>query len=146
VHRVLSSRLTAIAFFADRKLKRIAATAVKESRPYRYPSLSHDGRRVAVGIADDIWVIDLERQSPTRLTNEDRVPALRARAGVGAPVPTGVWTPDSSRVTFSSMTSLNSYSLEWINADSATGRETLLKQNNYGSHSCRIRLDVIRCT
>jgi serine/threonine-protein kinase len=103
--------------------------AVREARPYRFPSLSNDGRHVSVGIVDDIWVIDLERQSSTRLTNEDRVPALRARAGVGAPVPTSVWTPDSKRITFSSMTSLNSYALEWTNADGSGGRETLMRQN-----------------
>jgi Tol biopolymer transport system component len=58
------------------------------------PRLAHDGRRVAVGTEDnqgfaDIWIYDLERNTPTRFTfdpNADFAP---------------VWSPDDSRIVFS---------------------------------------------
>lgn len=59
---------------------------------YQHPRLSPDGRQVAVGIAGDnidIWLYDIERNSPTRLTEEgtNYYP---------------VWTPDGTSVTFAS--------------------------------------------
>jgi serine/threonine protein kinase len=58
------------------------------------PRLAHDGRRLAVGTEDsqgfaDIWIYDLERNTPTRFTfdpNADFAP---------------VWSPDDSRIVFS---------------------------------------------
>jgi serine/threonine protein kinase len=46
--------------------------ALPETVVYRAPALSPDGKRVAVGIesgaTEDIWVIDLQRQTKTRIT------------------------------------------------------------------------------
>ena len=58
------------------------------------PHLSHDGRRVAISVMDsqgtgDVWIYDLERNIPTRLTFEptnDIAP---------------VWSRDNSRIVFS---------------------------------------------
>jgi serine/threonine-protein kinase len=60
-------------------------------RPYFHPRLSPDGTRVAVAIADqdnDIWVWDLARQTPSRLTFDP--------AADFAPV----WTLDGRRLVF----------------------------------------------
>ena len=60
------------------------------------PRLSHDGRRVAVGILDaragfgDIWIHDLARNTSTRFTFDP--------AGENSPH----WSPDDSRIVFSS--------------------------------------------
>ena len=63
-------------------------------RPYRSPSVSPDGTRVAVDVADpeggDIWLHDLERGTETRLTTDP--------ARDYAPL----WTPDGERVVFAS--------------------------------------------
>jgi Tol biopolymer transport system component len=58
------------------------------------PQLSHDGRRVAVSVMDsqgagDLWIYDLEKNSPTRLTFD---PATDI-----API----WSLDDSRIVFS---------------------------------------------
>jgi hypothetical protein len=62
-------------------------------RPYFYPRLSPDGTRVALEIRDqdhDIWILDLARETFTRLT--------------GGPMfaQYGVWTPDGRDVIYSS--------------------------------------------
>ena len=63
-------------------------------RPYRSPSVSPDGTRVAVDVADpegsDIWLHDLERGTETRLTTDP--------ARDYAPL----WTLDGERVVFAS--------------------------------------------
>lgn len=64
-----------------------------EPRVYDAVRLSPDGRRVALAVRDrdlDLWVYDLERDTPTRLTfdpADDSFP---------------VWTPDASRIAFAS--------------------------------------------
>ena len=68
--------------------------AVSAPRSYDGPQLSPDGRRLAVAISGehgmDIWIHDLARNIPTRLTFDpgmDRWP---------------VWTPDGRHVVFTS--------------------------------------------
>jgi serine/threonine-protein kinase len=74
------------------------------ARAYEEPRLSPDGQRVALTIREedaDIWILDLVRGVPTRLTfeaGEDESP---------------VWTPDGRQVTFA--------------GSRTTGRATLLK-------------------
>ena len=55
---------------------------------YRYLRLSPDARYVAAVVAGDVWLYDLERDAPTRLTDQ------------GGSYP--LWTPDGSRLLFSS--------------------------------------------
>ena len=63
---------------------------------YAHPRLSHDGRRVTVDVVDaksgnsDIWVIDLQRSTSTRLTFG---PSNNSNP---------IWSPDDSRIAFSS--------------------------------------------
>ena len=67
--------------------------AVPEPRDFQEFSLSPDGTRVAVRVAStdgsaDVWVVDLIRQTNTRLTFE------------GDPSAFPTWTPDGTRVAF----------------------------------------------
>jgi Tol biopolymer transport system component len=66
----------------------------EERRDYRNPRFSPDGRRLAVEIEtegnSDVWVLDLERDVPTRLTFHDGYD--------GNPV----WSPDGETLAFSS--------------------------------------------
>ena len=62
---------------------------------YRFPSLSPDGAKIAVGAPlqgglGDIWTLDVERGTPTRLTFDD--------ADDGGPI----WSPDGAQIAFSS--------------------------------------------
>jgi eukaryotic-like serine/threonine-protein kinase len=68
------------------------APALVEPGRYAYPRLSPDATRVAVSLDEDIWVIDLQRSTPTRLTRE--------RHGGGSSASQFVWTPDGQRVTY----------------------------------------------
>jgi serine/threonine-protein kinase len=66
-----------------------------DQRAFSWPRLSPDGRRLVVtvvGLSDDIWVLDIGRGVFTRLTYEGRNVSP-------------IWTPDSSRVTYSSLKS-----------------------------------------
>ena len=74
-------------------------------------NLSPDGTRVAVSIRGDdpaVWIYDLTRNTPTRLTFESDNPLARG--------PT--WTPDGARVAFGSP-------LAWKRADGTGDVETL---------------------
>ena len=70
--------------------------SVGDAADYDHPRLSHDGRRVAVVVADpqtantDIWICDLSRRVSTRFTF---APAVNL-----API----WSPDDSRIVFAS--------------------------------------------
>jgi Tol biopolymer transport system component len=67
-----------------------------EINSYSNPAISPDGRRVAVGVkspqsdARDIWVFDVARNTPTRLTHDP--------ADDFAPT----WSPDGTQIAFSS--------------------------------------------
>ena len=66
----------------------------EEERAYRNPRFSPDGRRMAVDIETegniDIWVLDLERDVPTRLTFHEGFDS------------NAVWSPDGESVAFAS--------------------------------------------
>ncbi len=90
------------------------------SRAYRTPRISPDGTRVALGVRDeedDVWVLDLSRETLTRLTfaaNADRNP---------------VWTPDDQRVMFNSNRDGVS-NLYWRAADGTGTVERLTESPN----------------
>jgi hypothetical protein len=78
-------------------------------RPYSYPRLSPDGRRVAVHVGvglSDIWAYDLDRGTLTRLT-----------FATVATEP--LWTPDGKRVVFriTQPGTGAGYGLNWVPAD-----------------------------
>ena len=62
-------------------------------RTYQFPRVSPDGRRIAVSVADEesqIWVYDIQRDTPTRLTFEGNSNSALA------------WSPDGRRIAFRS--------------------------------------------
>jgi serine/threonine-protein kinase len=61
-----------------------------EPRAYGNPDLSPDGRRLALRVANDIWIYDLVRSTFTRLSS-GYGPAVAPR-----------WSPDGQRIVFSS--------------------------------------------
>ena len=85
-----------------------SSPAFGEPGNYDDPSLSPDGRSLAVGIDNDIWIIDLERASPTRLTFGDRGPGT---------APITAWSPTGQRVTFNRQSPAGEYTLETVDAD-----------------------------
>ena len=93
--------------WVDRKgqEERLAA----EPHEYQDPRISPDGSRLAITIVEaggsDVWLYDLEREIPTRLTfdpADDHWP---------------VWTPDSQRVVFDSTREGAPHNLFWKAAD-----------------------------
>jgi len=84
-------------------------------RPYRYPRLSPDGRRVAVTIEEsesNIWIYDLARDTLARLTFQGNFNLL------------GAWTPDGKRIVFQS-TKEGTGNIFWQLADGSGGLERL---------------------
>ena len=82
---------------------------------YRYPKISPDGTRVALGISSEnntggIWIWNFLRKTLTRLTFE----------GAGIPI----WTPDSKKIIYSA-TRDDQQGIFWRNAD-GTGEEEML--------------------
>jgi Tol biopolymer transport system component len=90
-------------------------------RPYMYPRLSPDGRRVAVGITEhetQVWLYDLSRETLTRLTFERN---LNYNA---------VWSPDGKRIAFQSSKE-GPPNLFWQLADGSGGLERLMTTSEY---------------
>ncbi|OFW30901.1 MAG: hypothetical protein A3H97_19275 [Acidobacteria bacterium RIFCSPLOWO2_02_FULL_65_29] len=85
-------------------------------RGFEIPRLSPDGERVAVTIREgdaDVWIVELRRGMLTRITSE---------AGEDHSV---AWTPDSTRVTYSSTRGEGRSSVMLKAADGSGGQEQL---------------------
>jgi eukaryotic-like serine/threonine-protein kinase len=88
-------------------------------RAYFNPSISPDGRRVAMTVEGgpennwDIWIFDLARRTLTKLTNGflNNAPA---------------WTPDGKRVAFRNVNESGQYGIFWAPADGSAPPEQLL--------------------
>lgn len=61
-----------------------------ESRFYRHPRVSPDGRRIAMSISSDVWVFDIAANTLTRLTTH----------GLAN---TSDWTPDGRRIAYTTL-------------------------------------------
>jgi serine/threonine-protein kinase len=85
-------------------------------RPYLYPRISPDGSQVALDVRDaenDVWILNLPRQTLTRLTFDPRIDRHPA------------WTPDGRRIVFSSQRVGPNYNLFWQAADGTGAAERL---------------------
>ena len=89
---------------------------------YNNPAFSPDGKRLALEIFDgkrrDIWIYDLERDAPTRLTF----------AGEGNSRP--VWTSDGQRIVYASEQKGGAPNLWWIRADGSGDAQRLAESKN----------------
>jgi serine/threonine-protein kinase len=98
-----------------------------EAREYYSPSLSPDGKQVAVAIREgsnyDVWISDVARGTLTRLTSqpgEDHAP---------------IWTPNGQQVTFAASVYGNTGApaLWWRPADRSGPKEQLLENEGPGA-------------
>lgn len=108
-----------------------AATVPLPMRGYHHARLSGDGRRIATSILrsggqEDIWVVDLERRSMSRVTSED--------GGMGP-----IWTPDNRRIVFATAGAGREpgFAIRWITADGSDSA-TLLQPADPG----QVPLDI----
>jgi Tol biopolymer transport system component/DNA-binding winged helix-turn-helix (wHTH) protein len=88
------------------------------ARQYSQPSLSRDGKHIAVVIGDpwrqsDIWILDLEQNIGRQVTE--------SQAGENAAAP--LWTPDGKRIIYASGT--RGRSLYWQAVDGNSPAESL---------------------
>jgi Tol biopolymer transport system component/DNA-binding winged helix-turn-helix (wHTH) protein len=88
------------------------------ARQYSQPSLSRDGKHIAIAIGDplrqsDIWILDLEQNTVRQLTYS------RAAQNAAAPL----WTPDGKRIIYASGT--HGRSLYWQALDGNSPPELL---------------------
>jgi serine/threonine-protein kinase len=91
---------------------------VSDRGQYSYPRLSPDGRRLAVGDGNDLWIVDLERGTRTaRIAAEER--------GTD-PAPTiSAWTADGLHLAFNRRSSPE-VRLEWVDPDAIENATVLL--------------------
>ncbi|HYV40524.1 MAG TPA: hypothetical protein VEO02_01915, partial [Thermoanaerobaculia bacterium] len=106
--------------WVDRQGTVTPAAAIR--RPFSNPSLSPDGRRVAVTVEAqtyDVWVLDIERDSLTRLTfgKDDGNP---------------VWSPDGKRVAYQS-SQAGSYNIYIRPSDGSGSEERVTSDQDHAS-------------
>ena len=102
--------------WADRK--GLTTPILADKRAFTAPSVSPDGKRIAISIEGptgaDIWVYEIDRGLLTRLTFD----------GAGNSIP--VWTPDGRRIAFSSLGKKGVPNIFWKRADGAGEAERLI--------------------
>jgi len=83
---------------------------------YLWPRISPDGKKVAFGELQELWIYDIERRSRTRFTIEGRN---------GEPI----WTPDGKRLTFwsNNTSKADDNGLSWKAADGSGQSELFLE-------------------
>jgi len=102
-----------------KKLKTVGETA-----NYSEVALSPDGRHAAVGMLDaddrasDVWIVDFDRNSSSRLTFDP--------SGDGSPV----WSPDGSKIVFGSNRVGNGQVNLYLKSAAGSGEEQLLLQSD----------------
>ncbi len=106
--------------WVDRQGTVTPAAAIR--RPFSNPSLSPDGRRVAVTVEAqtyDVWVLDIERDTLTRLTfgKDDGNP---------------VWSPDGKRVAYQS-SQAGSYNIYIRPSDGSGSEERVTSDQDHAS-------------
>ena len=93
-------------------------------REYRSPRLSHGGDRLVVTIGPlleaDVWVLDLTRDTLTRLTFNGGV----------API----WTPDDQRVTYNGRVTPARRGIAWKPVDGSGPEETLVAADDLAAN------------
>jgi Tol biopolymer transport system component len=99
-----------------RQLTPIVTTPLENAE---FPRLSPDGHRLALIVAGDVWVYDLEGRPPIKLTFD---------GGHYAPL----WTPDGQRIVYETN---NPAPLRSVQADgSGAGAEVISPQGHYHPH------------
>ena len=96
-----------------------------EPDDYAYPRISPDGRRLAIDISRDLWVIDLDRSTRTRITSRDR--------GLEPPPGYMTWTPDGKYLTFNRRIDPPTTTIEWIDPSRSEPSTVLLRRPQFVS-------------
>ena len=94
-----------------------------EPGDFAYPRIAPDGLRLAVDITRDIWVIDLERSTRTRITSRDR--------GLEPPPGFMTWTPDGRHLTFNRRIDAPTTTIEWIDPSGSEKSTVLVRQPQF---------------
>jgi serine/threonine-protein kinase len=97
------------------RVKRIVSPSIDISRQAETPRLSPDGNRLALEVAGDLFVHDLQRGTATRLTRDA---ALNRHP---------VWTPDGQHIVYGSdvPASDGEFGIWWIRSDGSSQPERL---------------------
>ena len=94
-----------------------------EPDDYAFPRISPDGRRLAIDISSDLWVIDLDRSTRTRITTGDR--------GLEPPPGYMTWTPDGKHLTFNRRIEPPGATIEWIDPARSEQSTVLVRQPQF---------------
>ncbi|MDQ2773697.1 MAG: hypothetical protein M3Y57_02035, partial [Acidobacteriota bacterium] len=95
------------------KSQRVVSPSINLSRQSETPRLSPDGNRLAVTVAGDLFVHDLQRGTATRLTFDA---ALNRHP---------VWTPDGQHIVYDVPASDGEFGIWWIRGDGSSQPEKL---------------------
>ncbi len=100
--------------------------AIRDLYAPRNPRLSPDGRRLALVVAGDLWVFDLDGRPPIRLTSDDFTNA------------TPLWTPDGARIVYEA-----DGGLAWVSADGGSPPEPVGPRGHFHAYAWSPAGDLI---